>query len=420
MTRRRRLVLGCATAGLTALLATLAAEVAARRLYAENFQVLVDAREDHPYRPWLAASQTWGEATYPLFTNSLGWKDGGPNREVPRDPAPRERLVLLGDSFTEGVGTPAEETAAGFAQRRLDAGGRRFEVLNGGRVSYSPLLSYQRLKRFLAAGYRTRSVALLLDPSDVQDEVLYGARYDFGPDGEPLGFRDAKNNPPWRQIYNASALARGLARRWERWGDARPGAGPAGDEDGPRHLAAAAADGVVGTAELLALPLPARDALRANWMEHGPSLDGWVKEGSRRLEASLGRLMQLAAEHGVSLLLVVYPWPQMLYTEPDPALYATLRERFPSAFEQREWVLGERPSSRESGYRHAVHDLACRYDLPLLDLVPDFRAQRDWPLLFVAGDVHFSAEGSRLVGEAIARAVAPESSPARDDRRCAR
>jgi hypothetical protein len=47
-----------------------------------------------------------------------------------------------------------------------------------------------------------------------------------------------------------------------------------------------------------------------------------------------------------------------------------------------------------------------REGLPLLDLFAAFAAREDWPLLFVAGDVHFSAEGNRLAGEALAETLA--------------
>ena len=46
----------------------------------------------------------WGEARYPLFTNSLGFKDGSV-REVPLK-ADHRRILLIGDSFTEAIGIP--------------------------------------------------------------------------------------------------------------------------------------------------------------------------------------------------------------------------------------------------------------------------------------------------------------------------
>jgi hypothetical protein len=122
------------------------AEAVARRTYGEGFESRVDPYVDHAYRPLVEFPHRWGGRVVPLHTNSLGWKDERPGHRVARSAAPRKRVVFLGDSFAEGLGYPQEQTLSGVAQRRLGSG---FEVLNGGQASYSPLLEYQRLKRFL-------------------------------------------------------------------------------------------------------------------------------------------------------------------------------------------------------------------------------------------------------------------------------
>jgi len=151
--------MGCATAGVATLVALTIAEALSRRLYAENFQVLGDSQEDHPYRPFLATRQTWGENTYPFYTNSLGWKDSRPGRRVSRDPAPLKRVILLGDSFTEGVGFPAEKTAAGFAERRLNEDGERPSLAGWVRPGLEALERHLLRIRQLAA---SRGAALWL------------------------------------------------------------------------------------------------------------------------------------------------------------------------------------------------------------------------------------------------------------------
>ncbi|MDH8404796.1 hypothetical protein QIG58_28150, partial [Klebsiella pneumoniae] len=48
----------------------------------------------------------WGNNRYRLFTNSLGFKDAAV-REIAKV-SPNRRILLIGDSFTEGIGLPFE------------------------------------------------------------------------------------------------------------------------------------------------------------------------------------------------------------------------------------------------------------------------------------------------------------------------
>src|SRR3990172_6311027 len=48
---------------------------------------------------------------FPLRSNSLGMRDGQIREALPSPP--HRRLLLLGDSFTEGIALPWEETFAG-------------------------------------------------------------------------------------------------------------------------------------------------------------------------------------------------------------------------------------------------------------------------------------------------------------------
>ena len=79
------------------------------------------ARIYHPvYDHGLSANfdgyDVWGEARYPLITDSLGFKDGS-TREVQLKSTSR-RILLIGDSFTEGIGQPFENTFAGLVESR--------------------------------------------------------------------------------------------------------------------------------------------------------------------------------------------------------------------------------------------------------------------------------------------------------------
>ncbi|HSF44336.1 MAG TPA: hypothetical protein VLT87_31400 [Thermoanaerobaculia bacterium] len=404
MTRRRAILLRLALALASTLCGLATAELMARRIYAEEFLSLVDPLEDHPYRPFARARQTWGTATYTICTNSLGFKDRcPPGREVAKDPAPRRRVVFLGDSFTEGVGFPQEQTFSGFAEAVLNRDGGGFKALNGGRVSYSPLLEFQRLAKFFAAGNRAGAVVLLPDLSDLQDEIDYSSRYEVSATGEPLRFRGAQYDPFRVAVYNHSALARGIRRRAERW--LAPGSDPDPRAVEEERTRLARATTPLSARDLLAASGLGRHLLRPNWIFHRPSLDGWVKDGFRSLEGNLVRAQRLAEENGARFLVVIYPWPQMLYTRDDPARYEVLAARFPEPFKDREMIRGRLPTDIPSEYQTQMRELCRRHGIPLLDLVPDFQATERSEELFIPGDVHFSEAGHRLAGAQIAAAV---------------
>lgn len=397
---------------ITSLAATLvalaAAEVVARRIYGEGFKMLIDPYEEHVYRPFLAYEQASGERTTRFYTNSLGWKDDRPDRVVAKQ-GERTRVVFLGDSFAEGLGVAQKDTIPGVVQRAL--GTDRFEVLNGGRTSYSPLVEYQRLKRFLDAGYQADAVVLMLDVSDVQDEIYYSDRYLYAEDGEPLRLQGRKYSPPLLAAYNESALVRSLARLPEQLralrgdGPVAPGAQVA--VNGPRELPSGLFQdpGPMTVEQYLALPGLAVSALRPNWMAHPASLRGWADQGLRSALDNLLRTQRLADRRGLRFLLVIYPWPQMLYNRPDPGYYQVLARTFPRWFEEREYIYGRRPAPPVSEYQRRVHGFCREHGIDLLDLIPELQKMAEWHRLYIPGDIHFNEAGNRLAGLAIVEAL---------------
>lgn len=405
MVRKRRLAL--AVVLVSTLLSLVLAELVTRRTYGEGFEMLIDPYEEHIYRPFLAYDQKSGERTVRFYTNSLGWKDDRPGRVVAKQ-SKRPRVVFLGDSFAEGLGVAQKDSVPGVVQQAL---GPRFEVLNAGRSSYSPLVEYQRLKRFLEAGYEADAVVLMLDVSDVQDEIYYSGRYQYGENGEPLRLQGRKYDQPFLTAYNESALVRSLARLPEQLramrgdGPVTPGAPvvvdapldlPAGLFEDPEPMT---------VEEYLALPGPAVSVLRPNWMAHPPSLRGWAGQGLRSALDNILRVKRLADARDIRFLAVIYPWPQMLYNRPDPEYYEVLTRTFPKWFEEREHIYGSGPAPVFSEYQRRVHGFCRARGIDLLDLIPELQKVDEWHRLYIPGDVHFNEAGNRLAGLAVARAL---------------
>jgi len=119
----------------------------------------------------------FGNRFYSVKTNSLGFRDAAPREVALR--SDRRRIVLLGDSFTEGVGCDYEDTFAGIAAAALEPKG--VEVLNASAVSYSPTIHNAKIRHLVdTVGLEFNDLVILLDVSDAENEAFW---YTLGPKG---------------------------------------------------------------------------------------------------------------------------------------------------------------------------------------------------------------------------------------------
>lgn len=124
----------------------------------------------HGLMPNFEGYETWGRLRSKLVTNNLGFKDGR-TRDVPAV-ADSRRILLMGDSFTEGVGLTFEDTFAGMLYLAGQQRAEKIEFLNAAAISYSPAIYYKKIKYLLEAGLRFDEVIVFSDLSDVQDEAI--------------------------------------------------------------------------------------------------------------------------------------------------------------------------------------------------------------------------------------------------------
>lgn len=115
------------------------------------------------------SNSVWGYLTYPICTNSLGFKDRAV-REVPLR-SDKHRIVFIGDSFTEGTGFAYDDTFVGLIDGELSKKG--IEVFNAAVGSYSPIIYWKKIDYLInKAGFRFDELVVFLDISDIQDEAL--------------------------------------------------------------------------------------------------------------------------------------------------------------------------------------------------------------------------------------------------------
>jgi hypothetical protein len=122
----------------------------------------------HGLQPMQDTWAAWGSSLYRVRTNSLGMVDSA-MYEVPQVSS-KPRILILGDSHSEGVGVPYEKTFSGLLARRL---GKSFEVLNASCISYSPRIEYLKARYLLEQGLKVNHIFVLIDISDMQNELVY-------------------------------------------------------------------------------------------------------------------------------------------------------------------------------------------------------------------------------------------------------
>jgi ABC-type Fe3+-hydroxamate transport system substrate-binding protein len=131
-----------------------------------------DSVQHHRFIPNSSCRQISPDWDVAYTINSLGFRDG----EISLDkPANTKRILMLGDSFTEGKGVQLAQTFT----KQLEAlfnnaspSAQRYEVINGGIQSSAPILEYILLKE---KGIKLHPdlVIVNLDLSDFYDEVSY-------------------------------------------------------------------------------------------------------------------------------------------------------------------------------------------------------------------------------------------------------
>lgn len=310
----------------------------------------------------------WGTHEYRFATNSLGFKDRAPRR-VPLT-SERHRIVIIGDSFTEGSGFGFDDTFAGRIARALAE--RRIEVFNAAVISYSPVIYYRRLKHLIEyVGFRFDEAVVFLDISDIQDEASGLMLDDQGnviERGENAFDRQLEQviDPARSFLKESSLIYRFVSeanRARKRFFSER--------NECLERLAAGEDD-----AQSLGIELLRRQLVkpRARWTFDDAVFEAWGRRGLELAATNMARLHRVLEAHDVALTVVVYPWPAQIF------------ERDRESRQSRFW----RAWAAERGVR-------------FLDLFPAFidgtPPLETYARYFIPCDNHFGAAGHAFVAE---------------------
>src|ERR1700710_382532 len=130
---------------------------------------IANAISDHGFAANFDGHEIWGELRHRLTTDSMGFKDISV-RNIPLKSA-SHRVLLIGDSFAEGIGMSFEDSFAGLLYHAGQERSEKIEFLNASVASYSPSIYYKKVKNLLESGFQFDELIVFSDTSDVMDEA---------------------------------------------------------------------------------------------------------------------------------------------------------------------------------------------------------------------------------------------------------
>lgn len=260
---------------------------------------------------------------YTIYTNSLGFKDKA-SRKIAKTFDGR-RIVIIGDSFTEGILLNYEDTFVGMidsAVSDLD-----IEVLNAGRVSYSPIIYWRKTKYLLEEEeLKFDELVVFLDISDIDDEASY---YELSESGNVIYQQKYRKNDKfeerdyglsWISNKTISRIKNFLKQNFfvttfiingihdilfqdtlEIYEEADLNKPNEPDTLKPRDY---------HTWDYIL------DDYRSNWTfddKYYNELGGEL--GKKRMIKYMGKLKTLCDQNGILLTVVIYPWPSQIWYE---------------------------------------------------------------------------------------------------------
>jgi hypothetical protein len=309
----------------------------------------------------------WGKNSYSFATDNLGFRDQTV-RQVPLTTT-QPRILLLGDSFTEGMSawpdTYVGQIAAHFP---------RYEFLNGGIESYAPSNYLNVARQLIDKGVKFDEVIVFIDMSDAQDEAAF--YQDKNPTGAVDGPAQIVHNDSWYAslrsfISEHLLITNSIFDRVERLAV----------EHGFYYLN-------IGHGQLFDLPRSAwtyRAVSDAEPYEIGYAPLG-LEAGLRKEESKMTTLWKELQQRGIPISVVVYPWPAQVAHDTAGSRQVTM---------WRDWCSGK-----------------CKR---FISVFPDFIAAKNacpagqagcWYLKdFIFGDEHYSRAGNALVADTVASSL---------------
>ena len=133
-----------------------------------NDNAYLPAPYDHDLAPNENSTRAWGNILYPWQTDRFGFRTG---ECAPREAGKnRENIFVIGDSFTEALGSSYEKSFVGLMA--CDAAKQGKALWNLGVASYSPAIYHRKIRAAAERlGIKPDEIYVFLDLSDIDDDA---------------------------------------------------------------------------------------------------------------------------------------------------------------------------------------------------------------------------------------------------------
>jgi hypothetical protein len=296
----------------------------------------------------------WGTEVYTIRTNSLGFKDERV-REVALE-AKQPRIIITGDSFTEGLGLEFKDTFVGHISNYYKK--RNVEVLNAGILSYSPKIHLAKTRYFLEAeGLEFDHLVVFIDMSDMEDEAM-GYKFDLNLNRPVKKITDSEKTGSTRPVHKEKPSLKAFLNQHTVF--------------------------IAQLRNLAAYYRIARKDLRqwrrslnrpsGTWTLDEALYEKFGRVGQDKAAQHMRMLKTLLDKYGIELTVVVYPWPDQIYRKDLDSIHVKFWRR---------WT-----KSNGVGF---------------VNLFPDFINNKDpeevIKTYFIRGDVHWNTLGHQYIAE---------------------
>lgn len=352
----------------------------------KNSMGVPDKKYHHSFKPnsslRLTASKN-NEYDVAVKINNYGFR----GRDVSIDKRPGlVRIMMVGDSFTFGVGAEDDETIPYLVEKYLKERGEDTEVINAGFGGYSPLLHYLRTKdEYLE--FKPDIALYLFDYSDLADDWRAERSLVYDDAGNPLRcdptYVDGKKDW-WAEMRMRSKLCVYIHRKLVRSFDKIRILGLVG-------YIKAKLQGKRAKAVIIAKEIEER---ADNPIRHDPYLMirgadrvPYIQEHFRRNEKYMNLMRDAFVSEGASFMLVIYP----LGIHVGPGQWESGRVY---------WGFDKGRLYDDYYAFDILEGYARRNGMPCINLLGDFLKHKD-ERLFFDFDGHFTPAANRIAARAI-------------------
>ncbi len=308
----------------------------------------------HTLFPSVQTTELWGPNSYRICTDANGFKSACESVSAQQRTFD---FAFIGDSFTEGIGLPYEDTFVGMFSSHYP----ELAVANLGVSSYSPTIYVSKIKYLLDQGFSFDHVYVFIDISDIQDESVYSrdASGSVRSADDDAGVREK------RSFLVANFSLTYLGYRFLR--------GFLSEEEKTNERGIAAVTNLD------------RSLWTVNQEVSGYG-EGGVAEALEKAVLEMESLHELLELNGIKLSVGVYPWPDQLLEITGSSGEENLQSKTWRAFCERKC---ENFTDMFRIYEGLLHSSG---------------PAGVYESYFIPGDVHYNRDGNRLIFEELVSA----------------